>query len=282
MDKAEPLGSLFSENPGQCELRLSNLLAKLDTFLTRLHHCTKSRSDADFLVLFAFFTSRASGAVLDNVANAVSASRPILLTRDKSSIAVRLNDHLLRGVLRLAESSKAAIPALANVCSFARLWGLLGVYQSLKRLAQSPTSLNGVFNTSRGQVVDDFMALIQAVAMGLYFLADNVNFLAGNKIIRLSQASRTKLFLWGFRSWSVFTGLALGRLILERQRSDEKVPRKGWWEQAIRSLVMFVVAVNNSLSRGPLNMTTVSFLGLFSSGILVRDIWDRSAVAVKA
>lgn len=266
-------GDSHSSTP---KIQPSIYFTHLDRGLARIYQCIRTSAGNDVLLLFVFFSLRVSKNALQTAIAWTSTPHVVGLEH-----STRSNKHLVKWIWRLESSSKEMLSTLAQIRAILRLRGSLGVYQSLKRLVREQVTLRherGSEPGTTGSFIDTATTFAQLLFMLSFYLADNVNVLSGRKVLRFSPATRAKLVSWSLRSWVLYTGMVLARLLARNRDPNSEEAARGWWRQLWPSLVAFIMAVNNSAENSPLNDLTVSLLGLYLSVLKMKDVWRDSAV----
>lgn len=270
------------QTPDNVQSTLHSLAACVDRSLTRIRHCIRYRADNDAMLLFGFYATRLSSNLLEN-AGRVALVLSLLPSKGLVlKLFTRFADPLARRLFRVSKSSRAAQGMLAEVRAFGRLWGSIGVYHSIKRLAQTQTTSNTGAASLRGHArkyVCIGVEVVQSFLMLLFFLGDNASLLSRRNVLPLSSNTRAKVARWSLRSWALYTGIILFRVVIERPPSEDDESNLGWRKQLRRSLAWFLIAMHNSAATGPLNDFIVSLLGFYASASKVEDLWQNSVAA---
>jgi hypothetical protein len=260
--------------------QLSTYCTHLDRGLARIYQCINASAGNDVLLLFVFFLLRVSKNLLQTLKETAIAW-PSTPPKARLRHATQSNKHLVKWICRLEDSSKEMLSTIAQVRAILRLRGSLGVYQSIKRLVREQVMLRHERGSEPGTArsfIDTATAFAQLLFMLSFYLADNVNVLSVRKVLRFSPATRTKLASWSLRSWVLYTGTALARLLAQNHDPESEEATRRWRRQLWLSLVAFIIAVNNSAENSPLNDMTVLLLGLYLSGLKMKGVWRDSTV----
>lgn len=199
--------------------------------------------------------------------------------------------------LQLAARLKAAAATLGEIRTFGRLWGLLGLYFAGKRLLQSRQAAASAdkgeksdLGSSFERQFDFFVRAAQIIALVNWQATENVAYLASRKIIGVAPATQAKLGRWSVRSWALYTGMELGRLLIERQRrvsrSGAEVKAEaeylrwqdGWKTEFMRTLAWWPITVHYSVGGdGVLSDMGVSALAFIPAVSQMRETWNATA-----
>lgn len=288
--------------------------ARLDGFLCQLHRCMQSRAGTDVVLLFVCYACRLGGSLLEVVSRSLiqrSARRLVALAlRLPPHVTVVLSsaleqDSVAAFSLRLAERLKAISALLSEARTIGRLWGLLGLYLSAKKLLAKASAAKlraqeGEKTVRVGEekprdrvdpLVDAIVAYAQITALVVFQASENVAYLSKRKIIPCSAATQARLSLLSVRSWGLYIGMELGRLLVERSRKmnghngAESAQKKAWtaeWKKDfLRNLAWAPLTMHWGTRQGLLPDLFVSLLAIFPSTGLMMDLWRENGQGVK-
>ena len=190
---------------------------------------------------------------------------------------------LASGVVPPASGLAISTKTLAGMCSdfraFTRLWGLLGVYASVRKLQ----------STSPADCVLHGLAWSQTFSLAAYLIYENGYYLAGKGVLRGWSAEKQKR--WAKTSLRMFLAYVIldwVRLFRTRQLREEKKAKEGggeatkeeeavWWRTAIMDAAYTPVAMHWSSQNG---MLSDAWVGALMSGvglIKFRTAWAQTA-----
>jgi hypothetical protein len=190
---------------------------------------------------------------------------------------------LASGVVSPLSDLAISTKTLAGMCSdfraFTRLWGLLGVYASVRKLQSTPPAdrvLHG-------------LAWSQTLSLAAYLVYENGYYLAGKGVLRGWSAEKQKR--WAKTSLKVFLVYVIldwVRLFRTRQLREEKKAKEGiveatkeeeavWWRTAMIDAAYTPLAMHWSSQNG---MLSDGWIGALMSGvglIKFRTAWAQTA-----
>ncbi|KAK7208646.1 hypothetical protein V2G26_015824 [Clonostachys chloroleuca] len=251
----------------------------LDEWMIRAYSCIGSRSSQTTVLVFLLYSARLTSNLLETIAEGAMTVKaaPSLKGRRCAHLA-RVAGRLGIFALSLAQCSRQALGTIAQALAFGRLWGLLGVYFSLKQLVQLRTSPNLSGDQKKRPYLENIFKSAQLFFLTCYFATDNVSFLSGRKILAIPPSTRKSLSRWSLRSYALCTAVDMARLIAQRLRmrtGGESIPGS-WRNQFLTTLAMFSIALHNSIDNSPLNDITISLLGFYQSGSRMKNLWHDS------
>ncbi|VUC19773.1 unnamed protein product [Clonostachys rosea] len=249
----------------------------LDEWMIRAHGCIGSRSSQTTVLVFLLYSARLTSNLLETVAEGAMAvkSAPSLKGGRCAHLA-RAAGRLGTFALSLAQCSRQALGTIAQALAFGRLWGLLGVYFSLKQLIQPRPSPNVSGDQKKRPYVENTFKIAQLIFLTCYLATDNVSFLSGRKILAISPATRKSLSRWSLRSYALCIAVDIARLITQRLRIGGEAVPGSWRNQFLATLAMFSIALHNSIDNSPLYDITISLLGFLQSGSRMKNLWQDS------
>ncbi|KAI6779149.1 uncharacterized protein J7T54_000295 [Emericellopsis cladophorae] len=273
--------------------RCQTILSSTDAFLTRLYRCTSTRSGADVVLFFLTYGLRLSANVLETGSRAAirsSASKLVALALQlPPSQAVNFAKEapfanpFVGLALKLAARLRAAVAVLTEVRTFGRLWGLLGLYFSVKKLVLSARAKKQEGENSAERTFDFIVAAAQITSLISFQATENITYLSSKKILGFSPATQGKLIMWSVRSWALYVAMELARLVVERQRKvsaaggrlteKDQAWSEGWKREFFRNLAWSPVTVHFSIPGGFLSDFAVSALAFHPAQSQMRELW---------
>ncbi|CAH0041647.1 unnamed protein product [Clonostachys solani] len=253
----------------------------LDEWMIRAYGCIGSRASQTTVLVFLLYSARLTSNLLETIAEGAMTvkSAPSLKGRRCAHLA-RTAGRLGTFALSLAQCSRQALGTIAQALAFGRLWGLLGVYFSLKQLVQPRASPNLSGDQKKRPYLENIFKTAQLIFLTCYFAADNVSFLSGRKILAIPPSTRKSLSRWSLRSYALCIAVDIARLITQRLRIGGETAPGSWRNQFLTTLAMFSIALHNSIDNSPLNDITISLLGFYQSGSRMKNLWHDSSPQV--
>lgn len=292
---------------------LQSAPSRADAFLAHLHRCASTRAGADTILFFLTYLTRLSGNILETASRAAlrnSANKLVALALQLppatavsfvSESPRRVASPIVSLALQLAARLKAAAATLGEIRTFGRLWGLLGLYFAGKKLLQSrqaAVAFDGDeknksdmgSSSSFERQFDFFVRLAQIIALVNWQATENVAYLASRKIVGVAPATQARLGRWSVRSWALYTGMELGRLLIERQRRVSRSGgaqvkaeaeylkwQDGWKTEFMRTLAWWPITVHYSVGDGMLSDMGISALAFIPAVSQMRETWNATA-----
>jgi hypothetical protein len=179
----------------------------------------------------------------------------------------------------LAVSTKTLAGMCSDFRAFTRLWGLLGVYTSARKLQSSPPADSVLHG----------LAWSQTLSLGAYLVYENGYYLAGKGVLRGWSAE--KQILWAKTSLRIFLAYVLldwVRLFRTRQLREEKKEKEGaveetkveeaaWWRAATVDAAYTPLAMHWSSQNGRLSDGWVGALMSVVGLVKFRAVWAQTA-----
>ena len=287
---AASLGALLKATP-----------SSIDAFLSRLHRCLQTRAGADVVLFFLCYATRLSAAVLGDLSRSAlrQSAQQLLALATKlppsttvtfsGPLAASPGAALAAGALKLAAQLKTFSAMVSEIRTFGRLWGLLGLYLSAKKLYLSRIAASNDEKKQGGGFATAVSA-IQIASLISFQASENTAFLASKKVISLPPATTAKIARWGVRSWMFYVFSEVARHLVERGLKVSAACKKGttvkaedaewdanWKRDFFRNLAWAPLTVHWAVDDGPLNELAISLLAMWPASGAMRDLWRANA-----
>lgn len=267
-----------------------------DALVARLFRCLQTRAGTDVVLMFVCYFSRFTGAALESLSRTAlrhSAQRLVAMAfKLPPSTTVVLSSApappAAAFALQLGGQFKALAGLLGEMRTMGRLWGLVGLYFSLKNLVLKARA--GKSDEEKKQSVtaaqrfDTLVSWIQVLVLIVYQGSENLALLGSKKVLNIKPVNQGKLALLSVRCWGTYVGMELGRLLIERSRkirSGEAVQDAAWavgWNKSfLRNLAWAPLTINWSIPNGPLPDIMIGLFGLYPSSSMLIDLWRANA-----
>jgi hypothetical protein len=288
-----PSGEPIRPPPTASRSLIASVPSKADAFLSHLHRVVQTRSGNDLTLLWLTYTSNLTGDLLNLIAQppAAATNNAILRTiLSLTGVILRPGSLPAAVALQLAARFKALAGTLSEVRVFGRLWGLLGIYFGAKAAAEKRRAA-GSKGASPDARFDAFISHAQLISLVVYQSLENLSYLSNRKVIPLSPYLTGRLGKWSVRSWMVYIGLELGKMLVERAKrvpnraydaeavKEEKEWRTNWHKEFLRTLAWAPLTVNWSVEQPFLPSLAVSALAFYPSMGMMKDLWKAKAEA---
>ena len=264
--------------------------AQADALLAHLLRCAQTRAGADVVLMFLCYGSRLGGSVLETL------SRPALQQSARRLVAAAYKLPPAATVvlaapspppaaalaLQVAARLKAFSGMLSEWRTMGRLWGLLGMYFSAKKLLLRARTQTADDPEKRAAArFDTVVAAVQLAAIISFQAAENAAYLSTRKVLGFSPVAQRQLARWSVRSWAVYIGIELGRLLVDRSRKLKAGKDMAWkeeWNSSFtRNLSWAPLTVHWSMDQGPLPDLLVSLFAAYPATGAMRDLWRSTA-----
>jgi Peroxisomal biogenesis factor 11 (PEX11) len=201
-----------------------------------------------------------------------------LLSNNAPKIQGRPSD-VVSPISDLAISTKTLAGMCSDFRAFTRLWGLLGVYASVRKLQSTPPADNVLHG----------LAWSQTLSLAAYLVYENGYYLAGKGVLRGWSPEKQKRWAkTSLKMFLVYVILDWVRLSRTRQLREEKKAKEGsveatkeeeavWWRTAIMDAAYTPLAVHWSSENGMLSDGWVGALMSAVGLIKFRTAWAQTA-----
>jgi hypothetical protein len=190
---------------------------------------------------------------------------------------------LASGVLSPFANLAISTKTLAGMCSdfraFTRLWGLLGVYASVRKLQSAHPADSILYG----------LAWSQTLSLAAYLVYENGYYLAAKGVLRGWSAEKQKRWAkTSLRTFLVYVILDWVKLFRTRQLREEKKAKEGsveatkeeeavWWRTATMDAAYTPVAMHWSSQNGMLSDAWVGALMSVVGLVKFRTAWAQTA-----
>ncbi|KFA65479.1 hypothetical protein S40285_00504 [Stachybotrys chlorohalonatus IBT 40285] len=294
-----PLPSDSTKAPAQQQSVGGALAAapyKVDAFIAHLFRCIQSRSHTDAVLMFFGYSCHLAGAVLDagSRASLQHAARKLvaLAFQLPPSTTVVLTSTptppLTALALKLAARLKAMAALISEMRTMGRLLSLFTLYMAgrslLLRQTQKPAKDESEAARAERRF-DTAVSCAQVAALISHAVNENVVLLSTKKVLSLNPATQKKMALRSVRSWAVYVGLEIGKLLVERARrggtgaaAQDEAATALWRKNLINNLSWAPLTVNWSLaSGGPLHEILICLFAMVPATNGMVDLWRQTA-----
>lgn len=269
-----PLGVILALHP-----------SNIDAFLSHLHRCLQTPAGVDTVLLFVGYTSRLASSLLTSApATRLQQSARILLARylGDAGAKIKLPGP---GLATTADGLRALSALLSEFRMFTRLWSLLGLYLSLKRLAGREVSGAGAELGAYDRVLP-WLQLGSGIALQVL---ENGAYLSMKGVLKWDPATTGWAFTWSARCFAASVGLEIGRLLVEKIRKEtgdkgEKdvaaemaAWRSEWTASFVKMCSWAPLTLHWSIEGGVVSEMAVGALGTVPGIIGITRLWRSTA-----
>ncbi|KAH7342679.1 hypothetical protein BKA65DRAFT_504561 [Rhexocercosporidium sp. MPI-PUGE-AT-0058] len=265
-------------------------LSKTDRNLTRLSSILSTPSGTDTLLLTICYTSLLTSSILSSISlsrirqQALSVIEKAISLPPNTTLYISTSDIPPSRLLIVSARLTALSSLISDVRIFARLWGLLGMYNWGKR----------VWNQDGGDQVVRGIAGIQVISNIAYQYLENMAYLSSKGVWGWSTEKQNKAWVWSSRFWAVHVLLDFVRLGRERSEQRKVVKWKGreeeaerqeqefwarWRRQLVVNLAYAPLTVHWSLEKGLVGEFWVGLLGSVAGLAGLRELWRKSGLS---
>lgn len=287
---------------------LSSLPSNTDAFLAHLQRCLATPSGIDTVLLFICYTSRLTSVALSTLSQTLLLRRS---ARDILGLLLGLPPTSPPGASKRPAPSPAAhlaamlstrLKNLSGLCSetrtIMRLWGLLGMYFGLKRLAlklfaapPKPPALGGEKDSApppkpRESPLVTALAWTQLVNCVVFQALENGAYLSSRGVLGWAPAQQARAMQLSVRVLALYTGIELGRLgagLLAKRGQEAKDGGAQDLELAAMKRSMAInmawapLTLHWSLEKGLVSEGMIGLLGSVPGVIQISKLWRETA-----
>lgn len=295
---ADSVGNVSSK-PSSIATLIAKSSERADAFLSHLFRCMQTRAGADAVLMFLCYSTRLTGSVLEIVGRSAlkATARQLVATLFKLPPATTVvmasttTPPAVALTLQLAGHLKAYSGMLSEMRCMGRLWGLLGLYFASKKLvlkSRQQASQNGASEKTTEEDVetgfDIALAYAQIISLVIFQASENVAYLSSKKVLPFSPATQGKLGLLSVRSWGLYVGMEVVRLLIERSRKQRSAITtkdftwvESWKKAFLRNASWAPLTVHWGMVNGPLPDVLVSFFGAYPATSQMLELWKSTA-----
>lgn len=286
----------------------ASALARADGFVAHLQRCMQTRAGADTVLMFACYSTRLAGTVLDMSGRAAlrSSARQLVaaLFSLPPSTTVVLDATAARPspgvatVLGLAARLQAYSGMISEMRTMGRLWGLLGLYSALKGLVAKTFAANKDVGEKKVDPLSDesaekaFAALVawaQVLCLIVYQACENAAYLGSKKILPIKPLNQGKLAILSVRFWGAYVAMEFVKHIVERARrlsrakdgelktAEHREWHEGWQKAFYRNAAWAPLTMHWGTPGGLLPELFVPIFALYPAVGGLRDLWRSTA-----
>jgi len=272
-------------SPATLKSWLPLYLRKTDSVVDHLGRMLATPSGIDKVLMAIGYSSLAASSLLSSVSRARLYAAALQLIRAAADLPVGTTVLVdatklpAPRILRAARSLEALSSLISDFRIFARLWGLIGIWQWGRGVLESPPKDATVRAITYAQV------LVNVV----YQVLENGAYLSSKSVLGWSSETQNKAWLWSSRCWAAHVGLEFVRLghelVQKRARAKgdlkdaaaQKAEDEGWRKEVVVNAAYAPMTVHWSLEEGCISPLTVGVLGSVVGAINVAGLWKATA-----
>jgi hypothetical protein len=254
---------------------------KIDQFLSHLHRTIESRGHRDVVLLFAGEATRLVSFVLQLLSSYLRKGKNINHPLSRLLCRSQIKS-IVASTARAADCSRAFTAMLDEWQVMNRLWGVLDMWMAAREI---------MTQISRRASIEDPVTPMevaiqasQTLCLTAFHICEAASFLSSKGITNLSAKTQEKLSFFAIRSWTAFTMVEVGRLLLDGLHTphDREKALPGYWKarwrkDMLQNLAWLSVSLHWSLRNGLIPEGLVSPLAVFATWSLVKDAWEETA-----
>jgi len=286
-------GGSSSKIPSKAGTMLARTPPALDAFIAHLHRCMQTPAGIDTVLLFVAYASRLTASALDAATRTALRGRLAALllaipARGGSTTVVVKTPAAAVKVLATSARLRALAALLSEARMVMRLWGLLGLYLSLRKLVAHTWAGKGKENDpekARQQRLDGLMAWAR-LTLGIAFqVLENAGLLAHKGVLNLRPATAGWCMRWATRAWSAGTFVEIMRLLVEHSRkqagdvssAEYRKWKEGWTGDFVRNAAWAPITVHLSVDKGFVSEPVIGGLATLAGWIQMSRLWRETA-----
>lgn len=253
---------------------------QVNQFLSHLHRTIESRDRRDVVLLFAGEAMRLLSFVLKLLSSHLSKAKNINHLQ-KLLCGCRIKS-IAASTARAAHYAIAFTTMLDEWQMMNRLWGVLDMWMTAREIKTQISRRASMIDSIKP--IDVAIQASQTLCLTSFHICEAASFLSSKGITNLSAKTQERLSFFAIRSWTTFTMVEVGRLLLDGLHSthdNEKAATDDWkvrWRKdMLQNLAWLSVSVHWSLRKGLLPESLVSPLAAFATWSLVKDAWNEAA-----
>lgn len=253
---------------------------QVDQFLSHLHRTIESRDRRDVVLLFAGEAMRLLSFILTLLSSHLSKVKNI--KHLKRLLCGSRMKSIAASTARAANYTIAFTTMLDEWQMMNRLWGVLDMWMAAREIKTQISKRASISDPVNP--IDVAIQVSQTLCLTSFHICEAASFLSSKGITNLSAKTQERLSFFAIRSWTAFTMVEVGRLLLDGQHTPhdkEKVATDDWkvrWRKnMLQNLAWLSVSVHWSLRNGLLPESLVSPLAVFATWSLVKDAWKEAA-----
>ncbi len=278
-------------------------LARADGFIAHLQRCMQTRAGADTVLMFACYSTRLAGNVLDAAGRAALRSSARQLVSAFFSLPPAATVILdgaaappsIALALGLARRLQAYSGMISEMRTMGRLWGLLGLYSAVKGLAaktfasKSPAEKSDALSDDSAERV--FAALVawaQVLCLVIFQACENAAYLGSKKILPIKPLNQGRLALLSVRFWGAYVAMEVVKHLTERARrlsasggvaktAEQRTWQEGWRKAFYRNAAWAPLTMHWGTPGGLLPDFMVALFALYPATGGMRDLWRSTA-----
>lgn len=267
----------------------------VDAFLLHLHRCIKTRGGTDTVLLFAAYSARLTGAILDVLSRTAlrhsaqklveMAFKPPLPT--SASLAIAPAPPLAVAALNLSQRLQAFVGMLSEWRTMNRLWGIIGMYMAAKDLLvklRAGKPEQGDEKTPAASKFNTTIETLQVVALTAYHIGEATAWFSSKGVIKISPKNSALAGAISVRSWGAYVFMELGRLLAQRRQrvpSDditaEKEWKSNWFTEFTHTLAWAPLTIHWSMAEGFLPEIAIGALAAYPATSYMKALWRETA-----
>jgi hypothetical protein len=241
-------------------------------------------SGTDKLLMLLGYTSLAASSLLTRLSRARLYAAALQLIKAAAdlpigaTVLVDASKLPAPGILRAARSLEALSSLISDFRIFARLWGLLGIWQWGRGVWESPPREGVVRAVTYAQVAVNVV----------YQVLENGAYLSSKGVMGWSTERQNWAWVWSSRCWAAHVGLEFVRLGYEavqrrgtKVKGEDEVVRReeeeAWRREVVVNAAYAPMTVHWSLEEGCISPLTVGVLGSVVGAINVAELWKATA-----
>lgn len=283
----------------------ASALARADNFIAHLQRCMQTRAGADSVLMFACYSTRLAGNLLELGGRAALRSSAQQLVAALFSLPPSTTVVLeaatappaISAALGLATRLQAYSGMISEMRTMGRLWGLLGLYSAVKGLAaktfaaRKERTEKGEDKLSDESAEKTFAALVawaQVLSLVVFQAFENLAYLGSKKILPIKPLNQGKLALLSVRFWAAYVAMEAVKHLVERSRvlsasggvvktAEQRTWQEGWRKSFYRNMAWAPLTAHWGTPGGLMPDVFVALFAMYPATGGLRDLWRSTA-----
>ncbi|KAI1004474.1 hypothetical protein K3495_g3739 [Podosphaera aphanis] len=257
-------------------------LEKTDRIISHLSRIIASPSGTDTLLLTVSYASLLTSSVLSSISKSLLRTTARLLIAKSLILPPHISIVLATKLpssrlLVLAQRLKALSSLISDVRIFARLWGLLGIWNWGKAvLIEAPNE-------------DAVIRAVESIQVGsniVYQYLENIAYLSGKGVLGLSPAKQKQAWKWSSRFWALHVAMEFIRLyrkiVIAKESAKENEATQNSEMSYLNRLMIINAAyspmtIHWSLEKGLMSEFWIGLLGTIIGILKTRHVWGNTS-----
>ncbi|KAJ6781148.1 hypothetical protein PWT90_10339 [Aphanocladium album] len=287
----------------------ASALVRADSFIAHLQRCMQTRAGADSVLMFACYSTRLAGNLLELGGRAAlrSSARQLVSALfalpPSTSVVIEAGATMppvVAAALGLAARLQAYSGMVSEMRTMGRLWGLLGLYSAVKGLVAKTFAARkeakekgggGADSLSDESAEQTFAALVawaQVLSLVVFQACENLAYLGSKKILPIKPLNQGRLAILSVRFWAAYVAMEAVKHVVERARrlsptggvvktQEQRAWQEGWRKAFYRNMAWAPLTAHWGTPGGLMPDVFVALFAMYPATGGLRDLWRATA-----